>query len=271
MRKLKQQRKNIHQLQFQVASSRYLRGNNQRKNTVKGDNVTAQNSENTADPVTSRYPESDEAKQQASVANEITDIKVDTDSNKVAEKLQQSVKEEQIQPATQILPEQEAQVAEASAPVTIVEEAPAIAEVSTPVEPVEQTPEVAETPAPVETVEQTLVSNETPEAVEQASATTETPEAVEQAPVAEVVTETPAVAEKPVTNTKAETKVNGTVSQARTARSEMVRTTSEPLDLTRELVINAATEREAINKSTQQAGSSFATNRSSSVTVKTSL
>ena len=51
----------------------------------------------------------------------------------------------------------------------------------------------------------------------------------------------------------------------------MVRTISEPLDLTREITIEAATEREAIAKSTQQAGSSFATSTASSEMVKTSL
>lgn len=250
--------------------SRYLRGNNQRKNSVNDDNVNPQKSENTTDPVSSRYPESDEGKQQVSVANEISDIKLDIDTNKAAEKLQQSVKAEKVKQATQILPE-----TQPSTPDSVVEQAPAVAEVSAPVEatepapveaevstPVEQPEVVAEISTPVAPVEETPVVSEASTTVEEEPVATEVAIPVEKSPV---------VTEDSSANTTVPAKVNGTVSQARIARSEMVKTISEPLDLTRELVINAATEREAINKSTQQAGSSFATNQSSSVTVKTSL
>jgi ribonuclease E len=51
----------------------------------------------------------------------------------------------------------------------------------------------------------------------------------------------------------------------------MVKTVSEPLDVSKEIQIVAATERLAIVKSSQQAGSSFASNRASSDMFKTSL
>jgi len=63
----------------------------------------------------------------------------------------------------------------------------------------------------------------------------------------------------------------GTVTNARVARSNTVKTVSEPLDLTREITIVAATERLEIMKSAKQAGSSFATNKATSDMVKTSL
>ena len=65
---------------------------------------------------------------------------------------------------------------------------------------------------------------------------------------------------------------HGTVSNAKgKSTSAMVKTISEPLDLTKEIQIVAATERQAIVKASQQAGSSFASNRASSEMVKTSL
>ena len=51
----------------------------------------------------------------------------------------------------------------------------------------------------------------------------------------------------------------------------MVKTISEPLDLSKEISIVAATERQVIIKATQQAGSSFASNHASSEMVRASL
>tara|TARA_R110001583_G_scaffold112917_6_gene263142 strand:+ start:24172 stop:27273 length:3102 start_codon:yes stop_codon:yes gene_type:complete len=265
--------------------SRYLRGNNQRKNNnnVKDDQATSDKSEQTTDPVSSRYPETDDVKANeteqptsvntavASVANEISDINVDTDTQKAAEKLQDSVKGEKVKLATQILPEQEAKEEK---------EAPVEVESSAPVSAVEVITEETESPIVVAPSENAPIVAEEPAPLETAPVETEAPIVAPTEEVA-VVTEEPTVAEVQVkTDVKPEAKADvkpmthksvGTVSQARVARSEMVKTVSEPLDLTREIIINAATEREAFNKSTQQAGSSFATNRASSVMVKTSL
>ena len=51
----------------------------------------------------------------------------------------------------------------------------------------------------------------------------------------------------------------------------MVKTISEPLDLSKEINITAATERQVITKAEQQAGSSFASNHAKSETVKATI
>ncbi|PKG38909.1 ribonuclease E [Psychromonas sp. Urea-02u-13] len=272
--------------------SRYLRGNGQRKDKQSNDQVTT---EQTADPVISRYPESEQAVE-APIANEISDIQVNTDTHQVAEQLKESVSSEEIKEATQILPEQQAPVVEApvvEAPVAVapvveapVAEAPVVEApvVETPVveAPVVEAP-VVEAPvveAPVveaPVVEAPVVEAPVVEAPVVEAPVVEAP--VVEAPVVEApVVEAPVVAApvaEPIVQAKADVKVShkavGTVTQARVARSVTVKTVSEPLDLTRELTIVAATERGAIAKSAQQAGSSFATNQASSVTVKTSL
>jgi ribonuclease E len=250
--------------------SRYLRGNNQRKNNVSDEQSAPEKSEKPTDPVSSRYPEKDETKTSesipqapvdtsvASVANEISDLDVTTDTQKETEKLQNSVKGEEIKEATQILPEPE-----------VVESTQVVDQVVTVAEVVETPESEAIVTEEVQVAEQPIVAvEETPEAVVETIVADEPSEIIEEAPIAATSVSDNVQVE---TIAKPTNKVIGTVTQARTARSEMVKTISEPLDLTREITINAASEREAINKSTQQAGSSFATNRASSVTVKTSL
>ena len=84
---------------------------------------------------------------------------------------------------------------------------------------------------------------------------------------AEKVVEKPQAQEKQVT-----TKKVGTVSiVSQLATSPMTKTVSDDLDLTTEIKIVAATERAVITKSTQQAGSRFATSQASSETVKVKL
>jgi ribonuclease E len=313
--------------------SRYLRGNGQRKDNQSNEQVTT---EQTTDPVISRYPESEQVVQsaqtvnvEAPIANEISDIQVNTDTHQVAEQLKESVNSEEIKEATQILPDQvpvveapvvEAPVVEApvvEAPVVeapVVEapvvEAPVVKApvveapvVEAPVveAPVVEAPvvEVPVVEAPVveapvieapvveaPVVETTAVETTAVEAPVVETTAVETT-AVEKTAVETTAVETTAVettakevvaeaiVAEPIVQAKVDVKVShkavGTVTQARVARSVTVKTVSEPLDLTRELTIVAATERGAITKSAQQGGSSFATNHASSVTVKTSL
>ena len=228
--------------------SRYLRGNGQRKNKPSNDETASEQVEQPIPEVT---------KVAATVANEIGTIQVNTDTHKVAEQLQEVVNSEDIKEATQILPEQsEVEAAQTETPEVVAEVAPDVVVEVTPKAVAEVTPEavVEVTPEAVVEVTPEVVAEVTPEAVVEV-----TPEVVAEKVIAPKVAVT--VSNKSV----------GTITSARIARSLTVRTVSEPLDLTKELTIVAATQREAIAKSTQQAGSSFATNQASSVTVKTSL
>jgi len=218
--------------------SRYLRGNGQRKNRANNEQSTA---EQAADPVVSRYPEAGITEQapvietpavetpvvEAPIASEISEITIDSDAQKVAQQLQQSVNSEEIQQAKQILPEQQS-------------------------EPAQQ----VEVPQETVVVEPTPVVEEITPVEVQETKTIEVAPVVEKTPVAKIEIASTSV---------------GTVTKARVARSETVRTVSEPLDLSRELTIVAATERTEITKSSQQAGSSFATSKATSETVRTSL
>ena len=78
---------------------------------------------------------------------------------------------------------------------------------------------------------------------------------------------------EPVTQkTTIEKKKVGTVSSVtQLAKSPMIKTVSDTLDLTSEITIVEATDRVAITKSTQQAGSRFATSQASSEMVKAKL
>ncbi|MGB5444186.1 MAG: ribonuclease E [Psychromonas sp.] len=281
--------------------SRYLRNNSQRGKR----NVAAEGNENYApatdqmDPVSSRYPESEakfepvadqamsEMKKQEnakpSVAAEINTLEV-ANNQQVVKQIQESVKDNVIEQAEQILPEQTATqqseqqddtstttavkdtvveekhtsevlevVAEQQVPE--VSEAPQVQETVA----VQQAPEVSEAPQ----VQETAAVQQAPE-VPAASEVIETPQAQE---VAEVIETAPVIVAQ-----KTADKNQGTVSKfAKSSTSPMTKTVSEPLDLNAEIEIIGATERTPITKSARQAGSRFATNSASSDTVKASL
>ncbi|TEW56111.1 ribonuclease E [Psychromonas sp. RZ22] len=99
-------------------------------------------------------------------------------------------------------------------------------------------------------------------------------EAKVEEPKVEIVTPEKITVADEVIKTASNTPVTeyGTVSIAKgKSTSKTVKTVSDPLDLSKELNIVAATERQSIIKATQQAGSSFASNHASSEMVKTSL
>ncbi|MDA7746023.1 ribonuclease E [Psychromonas sp.] len=98
-------------------------------------------------------------------------------------------------------------------------------------------------------------------------------EVVEESPIESLVAIDAEVSvKKQNTPTTAKSQQFGTVTVAKgTSTSNAVKTISEPLDLSKEISIVAATERLAISKATKQAGSSFASNHASSITVKASL
>ena len=244
--------------------SRYLRNNGQR-NKKRDQDSTEQ-----TEAVTSRYPEQDANNSQTekstvqatvSVASTIDDIAEAKDPQQEAESLQNIAKQAPVTTAKKILPVKEAKTVKAKVEETKVEETK-----------VEET-KVEQAKVEEAKVEETKVEQAK---VEQAK--------VEQAKVEEVKVEETKVEEAKVEQAKVEqAKVTkaangitsnqyGTVSIAKgKSTSAMVKTISEPLDLSKEIQIIAATERQAIVKASQQAGSSFASNKASSVMVKTSL
>ena len=204
--------------------SRYLRNKNQRKKraidaeskiekTAAGDQL---------DPVSSRYPESDNQAPQATVkpvkatiADEISTLDSGADTLQLAQQLQESIAAEVIEKAEQILPEADVDVVEAKAEKLSVEES-----------------------------------------------------AAPQAPTADIAEKTQ-VEEEITADEKVTEKKVGTVSIAtQSSTSPMTKTVSEPLDLTAKISIVAATERTPFAKSTQQAGSRFATSQADSEAVK---
>ncbi|RBW45035.1 ribonuclease E [Psychromonas sp. B3M02] len=220
--------------------SRYLRNNGQR-------NKRDQQNDPAKEAITSRYPEAEteqveapKVQSAAPVAETVDNIAPAEAPQQEAEKLQKSVESSPVSPAEKILPLKEKAVAAAPVASEIVEESAKPVEtvvVEEELEPVIVTPEVKLEAAP--------------EAVETAKAE---------------------VTETPVEASVISTAKTGTVSIAKgLSTSAMVKTISEPLDLSKEIKIVAATERQAIVKASQQAGSSFASNRSSSDMVKTSL
>ncbi|WP_028862938.1 ribonuclease E [Psychromonas aquimarina] len=300
--------------------SRYLRNNGQRKkkNNVSEDNIESTVPASQLDPVCSRYPETEinaeapfepvadqamaemanalneieqKTRSEAPVASEISTIDNTVDTHQAAQQLQESISEEVIEQATQILPETAAEAPVAETPVvetpvaeTPVVEAPVVeapvAETPVVETPVVETP-VAEAPvveAPV--VETPVVEAPVVEAPVVEAPVVEAPvveaavveAAVVEAAVVEAAVVEAAVVETPVVETAATAKKFGTVSAVtQYAASPMTRTVSDALDLSAEIVIIGATERAPITKSTQQAGSRFATNHSSSETVKAAL
>ncbi|WP_372882878.1 ribonuclease E [Psychromonas sp.] len=262
--------------------SRYLRNNAQRGKR----NAASENKEDYVlpadqkDPVSSRYPESETATNEAKfepvadqamaemadtktqtatapIAVEIDAIETVTTTQQAVEQIQESLKDDVIEAAAQILPEQTTQKP-ADVDVKVADTAPAIAQ-PTEIAKAEETPEVQEVTAveaPTEVDEVAAV--EAPTEVNEAAAV-EAPGKVQK--TAEVA------AEK-----QSDSKNHGTVSNvSKSSTSPMTKTVSGPLDLNAEIVIIGATERTTIAKSTRQAGSSFATNNASSETVKATL
>ena len=268
--------------------SRYLRNNGQRNNKRNQDNVDEV-------AVTSRYPESDdqaieENSVQATVpvAENVNNIADKQAPQQEAEQLQKSVQQVPVTAAEKILPvtkkpaavksEAAEQLATTNSEQPVTEETNAVDTVEVEAANVEE-PKVEETKFDEAKVEETKA--EQAEAVKVEETEAEQAEAVKVEETEIEVTEVKAeeVETAPVVETVAQVVSNqstssshGTVSNAKgKSTSAMVKTISEPLDLTKEIQIVAATERQAIVKASQQAGSSFASNRASSEMVKTSL
>jgi len=272
--------------------SRYLRNGSQR-------NKRDQENTEQLDAVESRYPEGTEAEHKVKatvpVASKITDIADPKSPQKEAEKLQKVIEKNKVPTAKNMAPAAKKAKVEA-APAEQVSEKLSTAEKAVeeasakqaaPAASVEAAPVKQATPevAPATAVEEAPVKQAAPEitaAVEETPAKQATQDVtpaatVEEAPIKQAAPEVveSASEEAPVKQTTPEvvtTQQFGTVSNAKgKSTSSMVKTISEPLDLTKEISIVAATERPTIVKASQQAGSSFASNRASSQTVKTSL
>ncbi|HIP76220.1 MAG TPA: ribonuclease E [Psychromonas hadalis] len=214
--------------------SRYLRNNSgKRKPKVAQD-----------DAVNSRYPEAEKVATlekvetvdiNVTVATEVSESKVASTQESVST-LQESVTEQVIEKAEQILPQETVEV-------NVTEEKPEeIVEVA-----VEEV--ISEAPVAETIVKEVAVVVEAP--------------IVEEAPVkVETVNVDAVTAGKRI----------GTMTSAPfSATSVTTKTVSEALDLNKEISIVGATARLAFVKSDRQGGSSFATNHASSVTVKATL
>ena len=228
--------------------SRYLRNKNQmKKRTASAElNIEKTIPSDQLDPVSSRYPESDIQTEQipaaekptvpaadtadqaaaiasieAPVANEINALDVSTDTQQIAQQLQNSIATEVIEKAAQILPE-----------------------------------------ADIDTATLSEAKAEKLAKEDLSSMQTTAVEVEEKAQVKEIT----------AASDKGTGKKVGTVSIAsHSSTSPMTKTVSDSLDLTAEITIVAAKERTPFVKSTQQAGSRFATNQASSKTVKATL
>ena len=241
--------------------SRYLRNNGQR-------NKRDQQGVEQTEAVTSRYPESETnvevetptVKATVPVAKTVDETAENKTPQQEVEQLQQIVEQSPVTPAQKILPVEKAKttakVEKMTTPVATETTAPIVEEV--------------EAPAVTETVvEETKAEEPNVEVQAIVEATVEAPKVVEVK--AEEVNVAPVKTEAPKATT-VQTSKNGTVSIAKgQSTSATVKTISAPLDLSKEIKIVAAKERQTIVKATQQAGSSFASNKASSGTVKTSL
>jgi len=239
--------------------SRYLRNNGQRNNKAREESGVSQ-----SEAVESRYPETTDTavkteapivdvKTDAPIAPPVEEMTVTSDPQQAAQELQQTVESTDVSTAEKILPIEE----------TKQESTPDVAEPSVePVQPVqEEKAEEAQAPAEV-TPTVTEAKQETPaEVTVNETVVEDTEKTVEKTPEVSVSDVPPATA-----------KAFGTVTIAKgKSTSDMVRTTSEPLDLTKEIPITAATDRQVIVKAEQQAGSSFASNHAKSEMVKASV
>ena len=252
--------------------SRYLRNNGQR-------NKRDQQNDPQAEAVTSRYPETDASieaetstvKATVPVAKTVDEIANNKTPQQEVEQLQKIVEQSPVTSAQKILP------VENTKTTAKVEKNTAQVETETPAPTVEEVK--VEAPVATEVVTEAIVEESKVEEPVVTETIVEEPkietpvatQAIVEAPKVEV-TET--AIEEPIAPlaTTASPSKSGTVSIAKgQSTSAMVKTISEPLDLSKEIKIVAATERQTIVKATQQAGSSFASNKSSSETVKTSL
>jgi len=218
--------------------SRYLRNNGQRNNKNR-----EETSENSVDAIESRYPEANEKVKdntavEAVVETKVKQVTVDESINvQAAASIASNVNEMEETKAPQ-------QAAED------LQQAVAETEIAT-----------AEKILPIEESVETVEA--TPEPVVEVTPTIAEAQAVEEVKVAEAKTDAPI---------KIAATVFGTVTIAKgKSTSDMVKTVSEPLDLSKEIIINAASERLAITKAEQQAGSSFASNHAKSETVKATI
>ena len=250
--------------------SRYLRNNGQRNKRDQQDDQQAQ-------AVTSRYPETDtnsdsettNVKATVPVAKTVDEIAENKTQQQEVEQLQQIAEQSPVTQAQKILPVQKAKTTTK------------VKEITTPVATETTTPIVEDVNVEAPAVTEAIVEETKPEEPNvEAPVIAEAPKVENVEVKAEEVNVTPAKTEVPetattTTVTKAATvptSKNGTVSIAKgQSTSATVKTISAPLDLSKEITIVAATNRQAIVKATQQAGSSFASNKASSETVKTSL
>jgi len=239
--------------------SRYLRNNGQRNGQR---NKQDQQVDEQSKAVETRYPESDSETQASQstpvkatvpVAETVDQIADSQTPQKEAQKLQQ-IADADIKTAQQILP---------------------VAAKTT-----STRPPVVEEPVVEQTVVKEAIAQETVEAenVTEAKVTEDAAPSNSESnsenndakQVADVAVQTATA--KPLVSETATIKQFGTVSIAKgKSTSSMVKTISEPLDLSKKIDIVAATERQTIVKATQQAGSSFASNHATSDMVKAAL
>jgi ribonuclease E len=215
--------------------SRYLRNKNQRKKRAISaeSKIEKTTAGDQLDPVSSRYPEADSQAQQPTVKSVIVSIADEIST------LDNSTDTVQI-----------AQQLQNSIAAEVIEKAEQI---------------LPETDVDVVETKTEKIS------LEESSAT--------QAPAAEIaeivttdIAEKAQVEESITTDEKVTEKKVGTVSiVTQSSTSPMTKTVSEPLDLTAEITIVAATERIPFVKSTQQGGSRFATSQADSEAVKAKL
>ena len=218
--------------------SRYLRNNGQRNNKNR-----EETRENSVDAIESRYPEANEKVKDNTAVEAVVETKVKQVT------LDESIN---VQAAASIASNVN-EMEETKAPQQAAEDlqqAVAETEIAT-----------AEKILPIEESVETVEA--TPEPVVEVTPTIAEAQAVEEVKVAEAKTDAPI---------KIAATVFGTVTIAKgKSTSDMVKTVSEPLDLSKEIIINAASERLAITKAEQQAGSSFASNHAKSETVKATI
>jgi ribonuclease E len=240
--------------------SRYLRNKNHRsKQTSDNTTVKTEESDSTdqLDPVNSRYPEtqaSAETEQQtnveviaakAPVAEEINNLKNNADTEQAVKQIEDSIASDVIEESIQILPDADS----VSVPETKEVVLPIVTELDKTV--------TAEPTSPIAPKTEDLVL----------PTVTELDETVaNEAPVEDVVEE---ISVKPTPTVNKHVGTVSVVTQSST--SPMTKTVSGSLDLSAEISIVAASERAPVVKSSQQAGSRFATSQASSETVKATL
>jgi ribonuclease E len=236
--------------------SRYLRNNGQRNKNREETNTVE------TDAVVSRYPEENaEQQNDKAISDKATTKKV----------------KNEVQPS----------VTKVDASVTIASTISEISDLKTPQEEAENLTKLSDN-SNIQTAEKILPVDTAVETSITQAPTDKQPEVVAESKLVqldavEVVSEEKAIKSTPTkkikkvdvdtsSTIKVTPKQYGTVSVAKgKSTSVMVKTISEPLDLTKQISIVAATERQSITKASQPAGSSFASNHAKSDMVKTSL